>query len=208
MSPMRRSVQLALLLLTSQASFQPRSRPSLPRRRTHPSSVLGRPWCATGCAASRGRGPGGMWHCPRSVPGWDSPEMRVAYLHLPRFPVQRRAPLLAVETPLGREDAQPLALVQEVRGVQRVACLSTSASVAGVRVGMTLSAARALLPALRDLPYHPEEEALALCTVAEGLLTLAPATMSSAPDGFWLDASAASLVGGEEPLVERALALL
>ncbi len=137
--------------------------------------------------------------------------MRVAYLHLPRFAVQRRAPLLAAESDGGArspDDAPPLALVHEVRGVQRVACLSTSASVAGVRLGMTLSAARALLPALRDWPYHPHEEALALSSVAEALLTLAPATMSSAPDGFWLDASAASLVGGEEPFVSRALGLL
>ena len=138
--------------------------------------------------------------------------MRVVYLHLPRFAVQRRAPLLAAErageAPRGQDGAPPLALVHEVRGIQRVACLSTSASVAGVRVGMTLSAARALLPTLRDWPYHPSEEALALSTVAESLLTLAPATMSSAPDGFWLDASAASLVGGEEQLVARALSLL
>jgi protein ImuB len=130
--------------------------------------------------------------------------MRVAYLHLPRFAVQRRAPLLAAEA----QAAAPLALVHEVRGVQRVACLSPEASVAGVRKGMTLSAARALLPQLRDLPYHPSEEALALGTVAEGLLTLAPGTMSSPPEGFWLDASAASLQGGEAPFLERALALL
>jgi len=135
--------------------------------------------------------------------------MRVAYLHLPRFPVQRRASLLpAVKTPSGRASETPLALVQEVRGIQRVACLSTAASVAGVRTGMTLTAARALLPALRDLPYQASEEAQALSTVAEGLLLLAPATMPSAPDGFWLDASAASLFGGEEGLVERALRLL
>jgi protein ImuB len=138
--------------------------------------------------------------------------MRVAYLHLPRFAVQRRAPLLAAErageVPRGRAGAPQLALVHEVRGIQRVACLSTSASVAGLRVGMTLSAARALVPALRDWPYHPSEEALALSTVAEALLTLAPATMSSPPDGFWLDASAASLVGGEEHFVTRALTLL
>jgi protein ImuB len=138
--------------------------------------------------------------------------MRVAYLHLPRFPVQRRMPLLAAERASeareGRAGEPPLALVHEVRGIQRVACLSTPASVAGVRTGMTLTAARALLPALRDLPYHAAEEALALGAVAEGLLTLAPGTMSSAPDGFWLDASAASLLGGEEPLVERALTLL
>src|SRR5277367_1457908 len=137
--------------------------------------------------------------------------MRVAYLHLPRFAMQRREPLLAAEragAARAQEGTPPLALVQEVRGVQRVACLSTSASVAGVRLGMTLSAARALLPVLRDWPYHPSEEALALGSVAETLLTLAPATMSSAPDGFWLDASAASLLGGEEQLLARALGLL
>jgi protein ImuB len=130
--------------------------------------------------------------------------MRVAYLHLPRFAVQRRAPLL----PAGAAAAAPLVLVHEVRGIQRVACLSTSASVAGLRTGMTLSAARALLPDVQDLPYQATEEAFALGTVAEGLLTLAPGTMSSAPDGFWLDASAAPLSGGEERLVVRALALL
>jgi len=135
--------------------------------------------------------------------------MRVAYLHLPRFPVQRRASLFAgADTPSGRPGEFPLALVHEVRGVQRVACLSTAARVAGVRPGMTLSAARALLPALRDLPYQASEEAQALGTVAEGLLTLAPATMPSPPDGFWLDASAASLFGGEAGLLERALGLL
>jgi protein ImuB len=138
--------------------------------------------------------------------------MRLAYLHLPRFPVQRRASLLAAggteDRPVGRVGEAPLALVHEVRGIQRVACLCTEASVAGVRTGMTLSAARALVPGLRDLPYQASEEALALGTVAEGLLILAPATMPSAPDGFWLDASAASLFGGEERLLERALTLL
>ncbi len=131
--------------------------------------------------------------------------MRVAYLHLPRFPVQRRLPLLAVAA----AGAAPLlALVQQVRGVQRVACASASASAAGVRTGMSLTAARALVPSLQDLPYQPAEEAAALGTVAEGLLGLSPATMSSPPDGFWLDASAASLFGGEPPLLERALGLL
>ncbi len=134
--------------------------------------------------------------------------MRVAYLHLPRFPVQRRLPLLAAAAPPGAGEGPLLALVQLVRGVQRVACASASASAAGVRTGMSLTAARALVPSLRDLPYHPAEEAAALGTVAEGLLGLSPASMSSAPDGFWLDASAASLFGGEQPLLKRALSLL
>ncbi len=131
--------------------------------------------------------------------------MRVAYLHLPRFPVQRRQ---SAEATPSEGAGPPRALVHQVRGVQRVACLSASASAAGVRTGMSLAAARALLPTLQDMPYHAAEEAAALGTVAEGLLALAPATMSSPPDGFWLDASAASLVGGEQALLERALAIL
>ncbi|MGO8970014.1 MAG: Y-family DNA polymerase [Myxococcaceae bacterium] len=138
----------------------------------------------------------------------------MAYLHVPRFPVQRRLALLAeaASRPDGRATAPrpepPLALVQQVRGVQRVQCLSASASTAGVRTGMSLAAARALVPSLRDMPYQAAEEASALGAVAEGLLALAPASMSSVPDGFWLDASAASLFGGEQPLLERALGLL
>ena len=123
---------------------------------------------------------------------------RVAYVHLPRWPVQRRVleePGLA---------GQPLALVQESKGGLRVTFASGSALREGVRVGMTLSAARALLPALRDAPYDPAAEAQTLTSLAEGLLRFSPGFMLSAPDGVWLDASAASLFGGETGLVDRA----
>jgi len=122
---------------------------------------------------------------------------RIAYVHLPRFPVQRRVleePGLA---------GQPLALVHEAKGAQRVAFASGTAQRDGVRAGMTLTAARALLPALRDAPFDAEAETRALSSVAEGFLRFAPAFMLSAPDGLWLDASAASLFGGEAGLVEK-----
>jgi protein ImuB len=132
--------------------------------------------------------------------------MRVAYLHFPRFPVQRRTAGLSSPRKEG-EESPPLALVQLVRGVQRVAFPSARASAEGVRTAMTLSAARALVPALLDFPLDDAEEARALASLAEGLLTLAPAYMASAPDGLWLDASAAALFGGEMALLQRALAL-
>jgi len=122
---------------------------------------------------------------------------RIAYVHLPRFPVQRRVleePGLA---------GQPLALVHEAKGAQRVAFASGTAQRDGVRAGMTLTAARALLPALRDAPFDAEAESRALSSVAEGFLRFTPAFMLSAPDGVWLDASAASLFGGEAGLVEK-----
>jgi len=122
---------------------------------------------------------------------------RVAYVHLPRFPVQRRVleePSLA---------GQPLALVHEAKGSLRVAYASGAAQREGIRAGMTLTAARALLPALRDGLFDRLAEAGALSALAEGFLRFSPAFMPSAPDGLWLDATAASLFGGEPGLVEK-----
>ncbi|HET9036637.1 MAG TPA: DNA polymerase Y family protein, partial [Myxococcaceae bacterium] len=122
---------------------------------------------------------------------------RVAYVHLPRFPVQRR---VLDEPGLG---GQPLALVHEAKGALRVAFASGTAQRDGIRAGMTLTAARALLPALRDGLYDAMAEAQALSSLAEGFLRFTPAFMLSAPDGLWLDASASSLFGGESGLVEK-----
>jgi len=122
---------------------------------------------------------------------------RVVYVHLPRFPVQRRVldePALA---------GQPLALVHEAKGALRVAFASGVAQREGIRAGMTLTSARALLPALRDGLYDALAEAQALSSLAESFLRFTPAFMPSAPDGLWLDASAASLFGGEAGLVEK-----
>jgi len=122
---------------------------------------------------------------------------RVIYVHLPRFPVQRRVldePVLA---------GQPLALVHEAKGALRVVFASGVAQREGIRAGMTLTSARALLPALHDGLYDAVAEAQALSSLAEGFLRFTPAFMPSAPDGLWLDASAASLFGGEVGLLEK-----
>ncbi|NPC87259.1 DNA polymerase Y family protein, partial [Pyxidicoccus fallax] len=73
--------------------------------------------------------------------------MRRAYLHFTRFPVQRKV----IEVP--ELASRPFALVEEVRGQRRVAFASTTALKAGVRPGMTLTAATALEPVLRHFPY-------------------------------------------------------
>ena len=146
-----------------------------------------------------GRGPAAA--AVRSISGSRVLSPRIVYVHLPRFPVQRRVleePGLA---------GLPLALVHEAKGAQRVAFASGTAQRDGVRAGMTLTAARALLPALRDAPFDVEAETRALSSVAEGFLRFTPAFMLSAPDGVWLDASATSLFGGEAGLVEKVEAL-
>ncbi|AEI67506.1 Y-family DNA polymerase [Corallococcus macrosporus] len=127
--------------------------------------------------------------------------MRRAYLHLTRFPVQRRV----VESP--ELSGRPFALVEAVRGQRRVAFASTSALKAGVRPGMTLTAATALEPGLRHFDYRPEDEQRALTALGEALLPLAPGFQLRAPDGLWLDAGAAHLCGGEDGLGARVLAV-
>ncbi|MCP3100440.1 DNA polymerase Y family protein [Myxococcus sp. K15C18031901] len=127
--------------------------------------------------------------------------MRRAYLHFTRFPVQRRV----IESP--ELAGRPFALVEESRGQRRVVAASTSALKAGLRPGMTVTAATALLPELRHFPYRPEEEARALLALGEALLSLGPGFQLAAPDGLWLDAGAAHLSGGEPGLCARALEL-
>jgi len=127
--------------------------------------------------------------------------MRFGYAHLARFPVQRRLkewPSLA---------GQPLVLIEESRGQRRVAFASTAALKAGVRPGMVLSAACALVPELEVHAHQPEADRQALISLGEVLMTVAPAFMLDAPEGLWLDASAARLCGGESRFAERLVAL-
>lgn len=137
--------------------------------------------------------------------------MRVAYVHLPRFPIQRRLG----ETPSLRGRA--FALVGEVAGHQRVTFLSQAAGRHGVRAGMSATEAAALCPSLLTVRYEAEEEVGALCSLGEALMALGPGFQLAAPDGLWLDASAAALCRpkgweataedplGERPFLERVL---
>lgn len=127
--------------------------------------------------------------------------MRVCYLHLSRFPVQRRV----LETP--SLAGKPLALSEESRGTRRVVFASSSALRAGIRPGMTVASAQALEAQLAVLPYALADERAALHSLGEALMTLAPAFQLDAPDGLWLDAAASALCGGDEGLGRRALDL-
>ena len=125
--------------------------------------------------------------------------MRLLYLHVDRFPIQRKI----VEMPAlaGR----PIAFVEEFKGQRRILFASSAALAAGLRPGMTLAAATALITTLRHFAYRPDVERAALMSLAEQLLLIAPAFQLCPPDGMWLDASAAALCDGEEGLCRRAL---
>ncbi len=126
--------------------------------------------------------------------------MRLLCLHLDRFPVQRRVR----ESPSLK--GRPFVLAEEVKGVRRVAFASTAAMRAGIRPGMTVTAASALMAELASFPYQPEAERRAMASLGEALMALGPAFQLCPPEAIWLDASAAHLFGGERGLAERACA--
>ena len=128
--------------------------------------------------------------------------LRLAYVHLPRFPLQRR--VLEVPSLSGK----PCVLVEEVRGQRRVAFASQAAQGEGVRAGMTLTAASALVAELTHAPHLAQETWTALRGLGESLLELGPAFQVDAPEGLWLDASAAHLWGGEADWGEGVLEAL
>lgn len=125
--------------------------------------------------------------------------MRLLYLQIERFPIQRHV----IET--AGLAGKPIAFLQVAQGQQKIVVASSAAMAAGVRPGTTLAAAMALIPTLRHFPYRPEVERAALMSLAEALLLIAPSFQLCPTDGLWLDASAAPLCGSEEGLCERAL---
>jgi protein ImuB len=124
--------------------------------------------------------------------------MRLGYLFLPRFPVQRR--ILAQPTLAGK----PIILVHEDRGTQRVKFSSGTALKYGITPGMTATAAQALSH-LEKLRFVETDEIQALAALGEALLPYAPSFEIDDAEGLWLDASAAHLVHSETGWAERVL---
>ncbi|MBL8917796.1 MAG: DNA polymerase Y family protein [Myxococcaceae bacterium] len=126
--------------------------------------------------------------------------MRVAYVQLPRFPLQR----LVLEQPSFA--GKPVVLLEDVRGAERVRFVSRAASAAGVRLHQTGAAASATVPGLLKRRFDAAEEEKALRTLGESLLVVTPGFELDAPDGLWVDASAAHLAGGEQAFREELIA--
>lgn len=127
--------------------------------------------------------------------------MRLGFLWLPRYPVQRRVleqPSLA---------GKPVVLYRELRGAQRVCFASGAALRRGIKPGLSLAAAGALEPAAVQVRYDESAERAALASLGEAMLPISPGFQVEGPEGLWLDASAASLCGGEAGWGERVLSV-
>lgn len=97
----------------------------------------------------------------------------------------------------------PLALTRAAEGTERLAHVNRPAAALGLRSGMTLADARALLPALAVRPATPEADAEALQRLADWCGRYSPWVAVDGEDGIRLDVTGAThLFGGEAALIE------
>lgn len=119
---------------------------------------------------------------------------RYLVCHLPGFRLDR----------CGWDPRQAVVLVAEQKSALRVQACTSRAARAGIEHGMTLAAARALLPDLAIELLEPDDESLDLAELAWQLSRFAPAVAPLPPDGL-----AAELVppggGARPPTPEPAL---
>ncbi|MBI2961045.1 MAG: DNA polymerase Y family protein, partial [Betaproteobacteria bacterium] len=114
-------------------------------------------------------------------------------LHLPQLPLDT---LLR-----GAALPEPFAIAQG----QRVLACERKAALRGVRPGMSLAAAQALVPQLRIRPRDPAAETEALLGLAAWAMQFTPNVALDFPDAVLLEVSGSlKLFGGEES-IERAL---
>ncbi len=118
--------------------------------------------------------------------------MRVVSVWLPFWPTER------LRRPAG---ARPCATVISEAGRRVLDAVDPAARRLGLRPGMTLAAAQAVLTTLVPIPADPAGEAEGLARLARWALRYAP-LVAPAADGFWIDITgAAHLAGGEAALL-------
>lgn len=112
-------------------------------------------------------------------------------------------PLFRLER-CGWEPSQKVVLVDEERGALRVQVATPPAQAAGVRPGMTLSEARALLPDLLAERLDGAGEQADLAELVEQLLRVSPTVAALPPSALVAEVSrSAQAVGGERAVLER-----
>jgi protein ImuB len=87
-----------------------------------------------------------------------------------------------------------------------VTAVDATAAALGLRPGMKLAQAQALVPGLSVHDADPKGDAAVLTGLAEGCLRYAPLTAADPPDGLWIDVTGSThLHGGETRLLRDLL---
>ncbi len=137
---------------------------------------------------------------------WSEIVFRVVSVFLPQWPIdrlRRRAQRRGDPLP----DDVAVLLVRTHAGRRLVASCCDRAHSAGIRCGMTLSNARALLGAapLHIADFDPQGDHAALCALAQWCHRLTPVVAVDAPDGLLLDMTGFVRLHGSEARMMRSI---
>ena len=170
----------------------PRRRPFRMRRTSRASGGCAGAWNC--CVAEAGGQVSGSWrHAMR----------RVVSVWLPHWPTDRLRRLAA------RSPEPPAPLVTASHDGRRrvIAASDPVAAALGLRPGMAVAQALAIVPRLAIAEAEPEADAAALERLARWCHRLTPLTAVDGTDGLWLDITGcAHLAGGEAALLRDLLA--
>ncbi|HLY05021.1 MAG TPA: DNA polymerase Y family protein [Rhizomicrobium sp.] len=131
---------------------------------------------------------------------------RILALWFPRLATDRlkrctRGPYSLRASP----DAAPLVIAARLGNALRITACDAKASHLGLRVGMPLADARAMLPRLDVMQEDAAADRRLLESIAEWSLHYTPLAALDCPDGLLLDVTGAThLFGGERALLDRA----
>src|SRR5688572_7538345 len=130
-----------------------------------------------------------------------APEPKVVSVWWPALAIERWTKLTAPQA-----EAR-VALTVEVQHGQRIHAVTPAAALAGARLGMRLTDARALDPGLAAVPADPDGDAALTRRLARWASRWSPAVEVDGADGLRLDATGvAHLFGGEQRLLADIIA--
>ncbi len=101
---------------------------------------------------------------------------------------------------------KPLATVETVRGLRRLAAVCPHASAAGLSPGQALAEARAICPELEGVDDDPEADRAALAALAAWCARFSPLAAADPPDGIFVDITGCAHLFGDEVALARDLA--
>jgi protein ImuB len=123
---------------------------------------------------------------------------RVVSLYLPTWPTDRIRRRYD-----GPPSDEPLVTALKEGSRRLVAAVDATAHGVGLRPGLTITHAKALVPGLHVVEANPEEDAAALTELARWCIGYSPLVAPNPPDGVWIDvAGVTHLFGGEEKLID------
>jgi protein ImuB len=124
---------------------------------------------------------------------------RILSVWLPHWPITRLSRNVSVSSD------RPLVTVEAVRGVRHLVAVGVHGEAQGLSPGQTLTAARAVCPALVPVDADPAADEAALGKLAAWCERYTPMTAPDPPDGVWLDVTGCDAVFATEAELVRDL---